>query len=70
MRYKLRLPRITGKTEKEKLEQIVNYLHQLAGDLQFVINNIADPSGNTSGQPDQTARPRVAGLTKQTEEKE
>mgnify|MGYP003500218270 FL=1 len=70
MRYKLRLPNITGKTEKEKIAQMENYLYQLVGDLQFVINSMEEPSSNTAGQPAQTARSRAVSTKKQTEETE
>lgn len=36
----LRLPNITGLTEKEQLSQINRYLFQLVGELQFTINNL------------------------------
>jgi hypothetical protein len=70
MRYKLRLPNITGKTEKEKIAQMENYLYQLVGDLQFVINSMEEPSSNTAAQPAQTARSRAVSTKKQTEETE
>lgn len=70
MRYKLRLPNITGKTEKEKIAQMENYLYQLVGDLQFVINSMEDPSSNMAGQPAKTARSRAVSTKKQTEETE
>ena len=69
MRYKLRLPNITGKTEKEKIAQMENYLYQLVGDLQFVINSLEEPS-SAAGQPAQTARSRAVSTKKQTEETE
>lgn len=70
MRYKLRLPNITGKTEKEKIAQMENYLYQLVGDLQFVINSMEEPSSNMAAQPAQTARSRAVSTKKQTEETE
>lgn len=70
MRYKLRLPNITGKTEKEKIAQMENYLYQLVGDLQFVINSMEEPSSGTAAQPAQTARSRAVSTKKQTEETE
>ena len=37
---KIRLPNITGLTEKEQLAQIKSYLFQLAGQLQFELTSI------------------------------
>lgn len=36
----IRLPNITGLTEKEQLAQIKSYLFQLAGQLQFELTSI------------------------------
>lgn len=36
----LRLPNITGTSEREQLSQMKSYLHQLVGDLQFALQNI------------------------------
>lgn len=36
----LRLPNITGLSEKEQISQINRYLFQLVGELQFTINNL------------------------------
>lgn len=36
----LRLPNITGATEREQLSQIRSYLYQLVDQLQFTISNI------------------------------
>lgn len=41
----LRLPNITGLTEKEQLSQIKSYLYQLVGELQYAVNNM---DGTTS----------------------
>ena len=37
---KLRLPNITGLTEREQLTQIKSYLYQLVEQLQFTVNNL------------------------------
>ena len=36
----LRLPNITGASEREQLSQMKSYLHQLVGDLQFALQNV------------------------------
>lgn len=43
----IRLPKITGATEREQLSQVKSYLYQLAEQLQFALNNIdtATPQG-------------------------
>ena len=46
MAVDIRLPHITGHTEKEQLKQISNYLFQLAEQLQWALNN-ADTSSHT-----------------------
>lgn len=44
----LRLPNITGATEKEQLTQMKSYLHQLVGDLQFAISGIETASSSVT----------------------
>ena len=39
MSINLRLPNITGLSEKEQISQIRTYLYQLVGELQFALNN-------------------------------
>lgn len=39
MSVNLRLPNITGLSEKEQISQIRTYLYQLVGELQFALNN-------------------------------
>lgn len=41
MAVDIRLPHITGPTEKEQLKQINNYLFQLAEQLQWAFNDIS-----------------------------
>lgn len=36
----LRLPNITGASEREQLSQMKSYLHQLVGDLQWALQNV------------------------------
>ena len=40
MSVNLRYPNITGKTEKERLEQMSRYLYQLVGELQFALSTV------------------------------
>ena len=70
MSYNLRLPRITGATEKEQLQQMNNYLYQLVGDLQHALNTLEASISGTAAQPAQTARSRAVSTKKQTEETE
>lgn len=42
----IRLPNITGTTEREQLVQVKSYLHQLAEQLQWALQNV-DTSNNT-----------------------
>lgn len=43
----IRLPNITGTTEREQLVQVKSYLHQLAEQLQWALQNV-DTNNNTS----------------------
>jgi peptidoglycan hydrolase CwlO-like protein len=43
----IRLPNITGSTEREQLVQVKSYLHQLAEQLQWALQNV-DTSNNAS----------------------
>lgn len=43
----LRLPNITGLTEREQLTQIKSYLYQLVGQLQFAVNNLEGTASST-----------------------
>lgn len=46
MAIDLRLPNITGATEREQLAQVKSYLHQLVEQLQWALKNV-DTSSNT-----------------------
>ena len=48
----IRLPKITGKTEKEQLLQIKSYLYQLAEQLQVAFNGMEITSSNGSAMDD------------------
>lgn len=61
----IRLPQITGLTEKEQLTQVKSYLYQLATQLQWGLKNI-DTSSNTNTMVNQTARSQLAGTAGQT----
>lgn len=56
----LRLPNITGLSEKEQILQIKNYLFQLVGDLQFELNNLGTTSSNAVEQTPQDNTSRYA----------
>lgn len=47
---KIRLPHITGKTEREQLAQIKSYLNQLIPELQFAFNHIESRLSSTPSQ--------------------
>lgn len=47
MSANLRLPKITGLSEKEQILQIKNYLYQLVGELQFALNDSGSSSNST-----------------------
>ena len=51
----LRLPNITGLSEKEQILQIRNYLYQLVGDLQFELNNLNSASSDVVVQSGQNS---------------
>ena len=45
--YEIRLPRIDGATDREKIEQIRRFLCQLVEELNFILGDIAkEDSGN------------------------
>lgn len=73
MKYSLRLPpNVSGASEKEQITQLRNYLVQLVGDLQFVLDNLDATSSNAAAQSAQAAsieaRSRMARTTNKTEE--
>lgn len=47
MSVELRLPSITGTTEKEMLSQIRSYLYQFVPQLQWALNNLGNTTTNT-----------------------
>lgn len=59
----LRLPNITGTTEKEQLLQIKGYLHQLVSQLQWALNSTVTPGQNavlvSSSNSSQQVLPQV-----------
>ena len=66
MKYNLRLPNITGASEKEQITQLKNYLIQLVGDLQFVLDNLDASQSAQATSLD--ARSRMTRTTNKTEE--
>lgn len=55
MELNLRLPNITGMTEKEQILEIRNYLFQLVSELQFAFNDQATFSNNSTVVSQQSA---------------
>lgn len=55
MSYDLRLPSITGQSEKEQLAQIKRYLHQLVGDLRFAFDQVRASEVTAVGPADRSA---------------
>ena len=53
MSYKLRLPNITGTTEKEQLTQTKNYLYQLVGDIQYALNDLEKKASSNTKQTEE-----------------
>lgn len=47
MSFDIKLPNISAKTDREKLEQIRSYLYQLAEQLRWALNSIESNVGNT-----------------------
>lgn len=45
MSQKLRLPDISGATDKEKLQQIKSYLHQTVSQLNWILDTLSAPNG-------------------------
>lgn len=56
----IRLPKITGATEREQLTQVKSYLYQLAEQLQFALGNI-----DTSSQQGYVQTPQASTQTSQ-----
>ena len=48
MAYDIRLPNITGATEKEQLKQLRSYLHQFVEQMQWVLNDISMNQGGAA----------------------
>ena len=56
MSIDLRMPNITGTTEREMLTQIRSYLYQVVPQLQWALNNLGTPSSSSSVIIQQTGR--------------
>lgn len=65
MGVEIRLPNITGKTEREQLLQLKSYLYQLSEQLQWAFDNVSMAGGSTSSAPvvNQAVRPASSGVT-------
>lgn len=50
----IRYPNIVGGTEAQKLEQMKSYLHQLADELNYQLDNIGNTGKSVSGYPSST----------------
>jgi predicted nucleic acid-binding Zn-ribbon protein len=57
MAIELRLPNITGVTEKEQLLQIKSYLYQLSQELQYAFETVIKTSGTSESTPSVTNQP-------------
>ena len=57
----IRLPKITGATEKEQLMQVKSYLHQLVGELNWALSSIESGTTTTS----KTGEKQSSGITKE-----
>ena len=57
MEIELRLPNITGVTEKEQLLQIKSYLYQLIQELQYAFETVSKTSGTSESTPSLTNQP-------------
>ena len=59
MAIEIRLPNITGATEKEQLLQLKSYLYQLSEQLQWAFDNIDTTAGSGNGSYVVNQAPRV-----------
>lgn len=65
MGLELRLPNITGMTEREQISQVKSYLYQLVGQLQWALNNIETTTTNaTTNTQKQGSMPLSKGDSK------
>ena len=58
MGVEIRLPNITGKTEKEQLLQLKSYLYQLSEQLQWAFDNINTTGGSSENSGYVVSQPR------------
>ena len=56
----IRLPKITGATEKEQLMQVKSYLHQLVGELNWALSSLESGTATAS----KTGEKQSSGITK------
>ena len=46
MTFDFRYPQLTGATEKEQLQQMKTYIHQLVDELKWALNSVGSPQNN------------------------
>ena len=46
MTFDFRYPQINGATEKEQLQQMKTYIHQLVDELKWALNSVESPQSN------------------------
>jgi predicted nucleic acid-binding Zn-ribbon protein len=46
MTFDFRYPQLTGATEREQLQQMKTYIHQLVDELKWALNSVGSPQGN------------------------
>lgn len=46
MTFDFRYPQLTGATEKEQLQQLKTYMHQLVDELKWALNSVGSPQNN------------------------
>ena len=56
MSMNFRYPNITGKDEKEQIEQIRRYLFQMVDQLNYVVSRMEERSSNAESNPQSNAK--------------
>ena len=46
MTFDFRYPQLTGATEREQLQQMKTYIHQLVDELKWALNSVESPQSN------------------------
>lgn len=68
MSTNIRFPNITGKTDAEQLVQVKSYLHQLAEQLNWALNNIQTGSIGSNASTDPAIQTEGSGKAKENAE--